>query len=479
MTLTSGMTLRIRQFFKFSFYFPHLIISALAIGLCVPFFSQSALVAQELIPHDLPLSVHIKTPTETFTHQFEIALRRGEIWIRLLNGGQWRLLHIQRGTPKDGFVQISADGDNLVAMDGQGLVYYTKLSQLKKWQMLWGLPFGQRLYLPKNCRAFAISHRGPVVKQYEDIHGNVNPVSAGVSTFYTLSANGQDIYYADPWLNHGFSWHLDTPLRGQFVASNLSASASTLFVVDKKGRMFTRLADFDTIGDNWVLPYSYEPSTYFLWWKTRGLPGEGWVQQPSIPEGGKVTKNITIIQSGVGNASRELRIEGVDAEGNTGYYSKPIFDPQWVFIRTGGLGLLPSSSFLDPNAVPEIAPSRDQHYSGRVKKWAGQDQPHIELLDFNLFSSPATLRLWMDSGYVDLKLHTRRLSLSQSGRKATLVGAIQIPEEHRMRLAHYFHHQAFVQIENGVKDEQLIIKNLTLIPRPWRRLEIHLSKCRI
>lgn len=438
----------------------------------------AGLIEQRPIPADLPQKIDIKTPTESFTHEFEVALRDGVIWIKPLTTGRWLRLDIQRGTPPDGFTQISADGDNLIAIDARGAVYYSKLSQLKKWQMMWGLPFGERIFLPNHSRAVAISHRGGLAKQYEDIYGGVHPISGGVTTFYTLSENGRDIVYADPWLNRGFGWHIDGPERGQFVAVNLSASASTLFVVDSTGRMFTRLVDFDTIGDNWVLPYSYERDQFFLWrWQKRGLPGEDWTEQPRIPMGGRVTKKITIAQTGVGNASRELRIEGVDPTGRTGYYSKGIFDPDWTFVPTDQPLL--STEFLEQARSPDRAPSRDRHYIGIVRRGVAGPQPlEVELLNFNLRSSPATLRIWVNGAeYVDLQLHTRRLSMSKGGKKATLVGAIKIPEQHRTFLAKYVGKES-VEIQVILQGGHMTIQNLTFIPRLWYPLDMALSPCR-
>ena len=76
----------------------------------------------------------------------------------------------------------------------------------------------------------------------------------------------------------------------------------------------------------------------------RTLPGEDWIKQPAIQ--GKITHLITILQTGRGNAGRELRVEGVDhstgAE-RTGYFSKPVslINPEthepysWIFVETG------------------------------------------------------------------------------------------------------------------------------------------------
>ena len=95
---------------------------------------------------------------------------------------------------------ISADGDNLIAVSPQNIVYYTKTYNWKWKNHFSAIPFTRQLALPPGSRAFGISHRGSFMRFYLDIDGNDHGVSAGVTTLYVLDADGHTIRYADPWL---------------------------------------------------------------------------------------------------------------------------------------------------------------------------------------------------------------------------------------------------------------------------------------
>ncbi len=219
----------------------------------------------------LPSQVDLKTETATFSAAHEVALDEGRLWWRPRGTRTWSLL------PPDGLpaprgrlealkelvadlplapaafsrpariVRLAADGDNLLAVDDNGIGYYTKLSTLD-WVDVWG-PTGLKapLRIDEGVQAFAMSHRKI---PYEDLDGNPHPVTAGVTTVYALLDQGRRLSYADPWLPAGWTRSLCLPERNTFIATSLSASASTLFVMDASGRAFTRLADFDTVGDD-------------------------------------------------------------------------------------------------------------------------------------------------------------------------------------------------------------------------------------
>lgn len=163
-----------------------------------------------------------------------------------------------------------------------------------------------------------------------------------------------------------------------------SASASTVFVVGEQGKLYTRLYDFDTGGENRLLTYSYiieGPSG-----TTRKLPAEGWRAQPDPP--GRITPRITIFQDGQGNAARVLRVEGtVDDVG--GYFEKHIYDDEWVFHQTDDIVQGP---FLDSvGASPSRSPDDMPEMAGTLTR-VGQELG-VELLDLNMICSPARARL--------------------------------------------------------------------------------------
>ena len=117
------------------------------------------------VQHILPQQIYLKTATESFTHEYYIALREERLWIRRIDGApiswhlndseqpcknEWHLIPPSGLPPrswlwgKDDPIRlrsISADGDNLIAVDYNGQVYYTKLYDPEdNWTEKWGLP---------------------------------------------------------------------------------------------------------------------------------------------------------------------------------------------------------------------------------------------------------------------------------------------------------------------------------------------------
>jgi hypothetical protein len=355
----------------------------------------------------LPEQVTLKTPTQTFTATHEIAVRDGHLWWRR-HGQPWTLLPpdglpLPRGrlealkeltadlpaAPKpfrrpERITAISADGDNLIAIGPAGTVYYAKLSTLD-WVDQWGPTGLQGTLSVKDLDAFAMSHRKIA---YEDLDGNPHPVSAGVTTLYGLRDGGRTLAFADPWLPPNFERTICLPERGRFVARSLSASASTLFVMDAAGRSFTRLVDFDIHGDNPALPYSYArerrsgPKSAI-----RTLPAPDWVAQPAIP--GKHTTHLTILQTGPTNADRELRVEG-----ENGVWTKRIDGPTWK-LEPG-----PPGATTWTSGAPPQSPPRDVLLTAS-NPWPGT---RITLEDWNPDCDPARLRIEAGAEVLSLPL---------------------------------------------------------------------------
>jgi len=390
-------------------------------------------------PSEAQKAIELKTPTETFTHKFFFALRGGRIWVCSRTDkdeqGQWHLLN-ETGVPssspgKEPFKEatsireISADGDNLVAISNDNIVYYTKTYNWKWKDHFSVLPLTKPLLMPAGKRAFGISHRGNFMKYYRDIDGNAHSVSAGVTTLYMLAANGNTIAYADPWLPPAFTHVVDTPEKGTFIAANMSVSGSTLFLINEAGEMYTRLYDFDTSGQNPVLPYSYkrEQREETRRTRTRSLPPEDWRRQPSIP--GTITDLITIFQTGEGNDSFALRVEGQDSEGRTGYYQKAIYANVWSFIETG-------APLRGRTISPHVSKSRlytarkTRNYAGFIQ--LGDRKIPASLLDFWPFSPPAVLRLSIGKQIFDARLHMRKYHYHRDDALAC-AATIELPAE--------------------------------------------------
>jgi len=358
----------------------------------------------------------IKSRALTFNSGFYVRAAEGKVWIkpnyeRTGKDGAWEILAVpqEAGSIKE----VSADGDNLMAVSAAGRVFYMKFST-RKWAVKIGKPFSRELYLPEN-RAWAVSHLGPEVGgYYNDPDGKPISNRAGVSTLYALAPDGSEISYIDPWLPAVFNHHVTMPLRGRFVARSLSASASTLFIIGGSGRMFTRLADFDTLGCDPLLSYSFEPSS-----KTGRirLPAEDWREQPRID--GRVTAAITILQNGRGNAARELRVEGADAAGNAGYYSKSIYGAEWKFVKTGGLAagpFLDGADELSPSLEKDIAVNYSRLPEGSALKGFSARNGEAVLLVPGFENTP-------------LKFYTREVVLpAKAGEPGKFYGTIGLPD---------------------------------------------------
>ena len=389
----------------------------------------------------LPDQVFLKTDTQSFTHEYDVAIHEGKIWHRprvsaMETSSTWRLLG-KTGLPSafsllglGGFaspasvVKLSADGDNLIAVGSDGIVYYMKWST-RKWVNKWGLPFSQAFSLPENLRAWSISHRGPFAGGYSDIDGNFHAISAGVTTLYALSGDGLKISYADPWLPADFARDICGPERNQFRARSLSASASTLFVISDTGEMYTRMADYDILGLNSFLAYSYDRRTIDLNIEkdVRTLPPEEWKKQPPIPpELGRMTSAITILQTGKGNNARELRVEGINNQGGRGFFFKPIDNETWQFAITD----LPlQKPFLSTGYAPDSGPRTTRTYTGNlnVNRLFQKLNYPIELKDFNPLCSGASLVVSLADEQVELPLSV--VAFSQNDLK--MKGAVLLP----------------------------------------------------
>ncbi len=368
-----------------------------------------------------PDRIFIKTKTQTFNSIYEFQLYNGKIYYKGLKGktpNVWTILK-NSGLPENhkekGFIipsaieEISADSSNLYALSYEGIFYSISFeSSMMKFGEQWvqniGFPYKYRLRLPdelKNKRSWAMSRRGPEVLWYEDINGNQHHYGTiGIITNYILLEDGCEIRFADPGLPSDFSHNILGPERGAFIAESLSASASTIFLINSAGEMYTRLADFDTVGsDPMFFKYTYDRQysdprpgsdydTNFNYW---ALPAEDWYMQPNI-NGGRLTSRITILQNGRGNEKRELRVGAVNSAGRTGYYYKQLYDSEWKFQPAELKFAEQDFIEFEPPAPRGVSP--DRSLSGFL--WLDGkliDGLSIEVHNFNLFEGEAILRV--------------------------------------------------------------------------------------
>ncbi len=410
-------------------------------------------------PNDLPDHVFFRTAKQSFNSRWYVALHDGLIWVKPnpqggRPDGPWTKLgsglpagpELVRFAPPTRIAEISADGIHLQALSTDGVFYrgtdFTN-DDLRtfSWTDKWGHPaaegYGLRAEFPTTHGWSVSDSLKSGVGWYEDRNGTKTDIGLGAAHLYRLGPTGRSLVFNDWWLPNDWSREFCLPDRGTFTAENLSTSASTTFVVNRQGQMYTRLYDFDTSGEDDLLIYSYlvtGPSG-----TTRALPNEGWRRQPDITDG-LITRNITIFQTGQGNAARTLRVEGVKG-GKTGFFTKGIFDADWSFQETG----LPVCGPLmnEPPAAP-IAPE-DVRMTGTLSR-----DPHsvgLELVDFNVVCSPARVRLSVGGTQVtvagqplELALHhvqgmsrdpvtmpTRETGFWRNGTPARIRGALLLP----------------------------------------------------
>jgi hypothetical protein len=390
-----------------------------------PFFGEH--YHAENINGIFPEAVYLKTRTQTLNLYHYYILHDGLIWYKSIDPEKepknWALF-AKTGLPRntDAIAEISADADELVALSAEGNFYrycfdVTIAHKSNAWLDRQGWPVEEQLYFDSRTasnRAWALGKRNSHVLYYEDIFGNQHHNGTmEIATTYVLLEDGQEICYSDPGLPSDFSRNYIGAERGTFKAISLSASASTMFVINEAGEMYTRLADFDTIGcDPMFFKYTYIPYTsdlpgtdFFSNLNEWGLPSEDWRPQPRIPLSGKaaVSRHITILQNGQGNGARELRVAGLNEKGETGYWSKQIFDDSWEF-KTAPLFL--AKDAIIEKTQGERGPSLDKSYTGC--RWNGNEQEQdweYQIPNFNILEGDCDFRIAWHGEICTLKLH--------------------------------------------------------------------------
>ncbi|MDR3336399.1 MAG: hypothetical protein LBT16_04265 [Treponema sp.] len=380
-----------------------------------------------------PDTVYIKTRTQTFNAYHYYLLQEGRIWYKSIDRSvepkDWTIFD-RTGLPhsaKPGFhktdvvAEISADADELVALSAEGGFYRycfdkTIAHKSNVWLDRQGWPIEEQLYIDERVaknRTWAMGKRNMQVLYYEDPFGNQHHNGTQeIATTYALLEDGREICYADTGLPSDFSRNYAGPERGAFKAASFSASASTLFVINEAGVMYTRIADFDIIGcDPMFFKYTYVPYTsglagtnYFSNLTEWGLPPEDWRAQPRIPLAGKaaITRHITILQNGQGNGARELRVAGFNEQGETGYWTKAIFAGSWEFKT---VPLYFHGTQTGRTTVNEGSPP-DKRFSGYW--WNGNEREYgwtYEIPNFNILEGDCDFRITWYGETCVLKLY--------------------------------------------------------------------------
>ena len=341
-----------------------------------------------------PDKVYIRTRTQSYCKYFEFVLHEGKIYAKRPGEKEWELF-LKTGvpftktlkdiawfpTPKE-VCEISCDADNIYAVDENGIFYYCFIDSSAPvktffWQRLIGFPKTRYLQLNDlvlSMRGWCMGTRRKDILWYEDIYGVQHHWGTmGIETYYFLTEDGQHIRFTDSGLPVDFSRTIQNPENGSFIAQNISVSGDTVFLIGSKGTMYTRLIDFDTMGcDPMFFQYTYEKisksstgSDYISNYTPWALPSEDWAKQPKIRLRGqaRLTKMLSIAQTGRGNFARELRVAGTDKDGNVGYYHKMLLDTEWAFEKAPLV--LKEEMFLD-TTQPEFAESYVKDYKGLV-----------------------------------------------------------------------------------------------------------------
>jgi len=427
----------------------------------------------------LPENVYLKNSQQGISYGYYYGLKDGKIWIKPNESttgikGEWKLFN-GTGVPSgkdvpsfkhdDKIVEFSTDGTMIVAVSSTGRFYLWQptIQENTTWEEEIGSPFSDALYLPENKSwSFSFSVlRAPwkrltpmhdIVTYWEDIDGNKTQFGL-TATIYVVAPDGQKIYFTDTGLPATFNRAFTSPERGAFIIENMSSAASTIFVINETGKMYTRIIDAEIEGGGPALKFTYkrgkrtkDDEIVPIMDAMRSLPLPDWREQEPIREvlddqmkQAAITNNITILQTGEGNAARELRIQGRNSAGEYGYYFKKIFDLSWNFKITNEHF---ANEIIIKNYLKEARRGRilDKTYAGRLEQIFAHPL-QVELIDFYYFSTPATLRVHIKDKQFDMKFHTvdqwvmtaqeknsPELVGNPAGEPKLLQGTLEIPE---------------------------------------------------
>ncbi len=355
----------------------------------------------------LPSAIHLRGRQQTYTAEHHFAALDGRIYVRANRettaiDEPWRELPLPRCL--DGQVsEISADGTVLLALNARRDIYTLDYANgavgAGGWTRRWGPYFWTDLggWIPDDVRDWATSHLTPSDDAYFVDGGGHQQTPAGILTAYLLRGDGLRITYLDPWLPMDESREVCGPERGTAVMAGLSGSGSTVMVVTATGEIYTRLYEFDVSGANAVfLDYSWQDQSDSESPLVQ-LPAPGWVHHPRVP--GPITDRVSLRKLPPGTEHRQMRVEGTDAAGNSGYWQKDqaqTHSSDWKFVLTGeALQGRPL-----PLAPPHFGAPEDFRYTGSIDGYAAA------LDGFNPYCSPAKLRIAIGDSSLELEVHS-------------------------------------------------------------------------
>jgi len=356
----------------------------------------------------------------------------------------------------DGIKKISTDGWNLIAEGDNSILYYLRFRNNFwpkrdtdfQWQGRWGKPFSDFVKIPEH-RALSVSHRHEDVKHFTDSNGTKHISSVGVTQVFMLSPNGRHLTLIDPWIPPSFYLQsIPMPNRDHFEALNVASAASMILLISPEGKLYSRFIDFDTMGSNFGLKYTFKEPQKIKDWNAHDswddikksttsfvrdvtahslgikeiatvirLPPEDWKKVTDLPNGALVNPNtITVLQTGVGNLSREFRIEGKQSNDSPlGYFHKTYISSTWKFSEYQEYDYCSTTSKADlleidhqkKCSLPPRIHSNAYAYSYKRKKHSIQ----IKFDDYNPHCSPGFGSISINGNESKMELHFFKSSI--------------------------------------------------------------------
>lgn len=425
----------------------------------------------------LPQKVNLRDAAQSYNLFYEIALKDGVLYVRKRNSGDpWKVAPCPEAL-KGKITGISMDGDEIVALDKDNWIYNCFSCDKDTDQWNWGTAWGG---VGRLGDSYQIGNGAPgkwalsittvkYDKTYKDIDQKEHPVSfAGCTQLVFVDKDDPTLVICnDPWLPRDHSYTYGSPKHGRFKVNTLSASASTVLVMNKYGDMFTRRKDYDLSGGDpaqfrysWLDQDGKQPAENYLQHRLDPntaairLPSPGWEQQPKIP--GTITDRISIESTGSGNDSRLLKVEG-EKNGKTGYWQKMLKDTSWTFVPTGEK--LKGNKVENPQkdtSDQDLAPETGIEFEGNLDEYSAE----LEVEDFAYDDSVQYAELEMDGVKIHPTLYTEYGNL---GRAATqelfprnvdglaeseprrYVAALVLSDEDVQKLSQTEHGKAFLQ----------------------------------
>lgn len=390
------------------------------------------LLAALLVSLAFPDDVVTPTLTEASGIDQSYAVRDGKLWHKL--GKQPWAPFGGTGAPPGvtrPVVAVWADEvSHFMVMTDDGLLHHHENGA---WDSLWGLPslpIGRSTFkLPMATSDVApgdvaYSMRRDHALYYEDIRGQqFHWGDVGCTSVFAKHPDDDTrILFGDPWIPPDWSREVCGPERGTIHIASLAASGSVLMVISTTGEVWTRFDDYDHNGGTPLFHYSYDanapaqtrfgtdPASAI---QVRQLPSQPWRRHAPIgsgASGGRPTKRIAIVQTGVGNDARELRVVGANDAGEMGVFTKQIADSSWTFTPRAAAEPVRADEWIERIGTETTAPTTTR----RARAWpmrgvlqGPRSLGHITARtdDFSFHCSPFSLTLTIDGVDVPLIAH--------------------------------------------------------------------------